>query len=198
MPAPVTVSNDEIEDAGRALAAEGKAVNGWSLRRVLGRGDPVRLGAVWQARQVDAEPVPDVEASRPLPPVVAEQVEALRADLATRAGELGAALWRAAERLAAERASGEAEAARAEAAALRSQLDAAGEVVAAADAARDEAEREAERLRVLVTEAEAAILVVRGEADRRVTVAEALADAARADLRSAMEALGRLGPAPPV
>lgn len=199
MPAPVTVADDEIEDAGRALAAEGRSVNGWSLRRALGRGDPVRLNAVWVARQSCIAPVPDAEAAaaRPLPPVVAEHVEALRSDLAARAGELGTALWVAAERVAAERLHGEAEAARAEAAALYVQLDEAREVVAAADAAREAAEREAEGLRARLAAVEAEAVAARGDLERRLSVAEAVALAAREDLRLGLSRGGDV-PAPAV
>jgi Plasmid replication region DNA-binding N-term len=49
MPAPATVTDEQIRDAGRDIAAGGRRVTGYSLRAQLGgRGEPRRLMAVWQ------------------------------------------------------------------------------------------------------------------------------------------------------
>ena len=179
--------------AGRSLAAEGSHVTGWALRRVVGRGDPGRLQAVWW-NQRQAEVAGDVEAAAsatPLPPVEVEVVEAMQGKVGDLAGEL----WRAAERLAVERVQGEAEAARAESASLRHELDQAAAVLTAADEAREAAEERAERL--AAQEAEAARWYEGVEsrvaaAEARATAAEAETRRVREDLRAALDAVGRV------
>lgn len=193
MSARATVSDDEVVAAGRALAAEGSPVSGWSLRRVVGRGDPARLQAVWGQHQTEAgSHVEATPGSVTLPPVVVEAVEVMRG----RVGDLAADLWRAAERLASERAHGEAEAARAETATLRHQLDQAAVALAAADEARDAAEERAERLAVIEAQATAWY----DDVERRVATADARAAAAEAetarvreDMRAVLDAIGRVG-----
>lgn len=210
MPALATVTDEEVWDAGRALAAEGKAVNGWALRRVIGRGDPNRLHWVWRDRErrqagegggaAVQQPV-----VHPLPPVAAEQVSQMQAAIAGQVEALASGFWHAAERLAAERLQGEAEAARAEASALRVQLDEAEAVLVAADEARAEAVEQVEAMAVRLQRAEQELGLTQREAERAAGVAAALlaesraeTERVRADLRAAMETLGRLGPAPAV
>ena len=180
MAAPVTVTDDEITEAARGLATSGRAVNGWSLRRVIGRGDPERLAAVWEAaRRADTAPA---ESAVPvvLPPVLSDLVASMVAGTASQLGDFAARVWVAAERLAAERAGGEAEAARAEAADLRHQLDEARDIIRAADERAEAAEAQA-------VDATAAAAEVREAA---------AADVARArdDLRAALDAVGRMQP----
>lgn len=78
---PAEISEDQIIDAGCRLVAEGKTVNGWSLRRALGdRGKPERLAAVWGAQRAAEEPAPGMAEAAPvaLPPGVAEAADQAR------------------------------------------------------------------------------------------------------------------------
>lgn len=43
------VPDSQIISAGRSLQEEGKPVNGWSLRNLIGSGSPDRLNQVWDA-----------------------------------------------------------------------------------------------------------------------------------------------------
>ena len=156
MAAPAVVSNEEIVAAGRGLAAEGRAVNGWSLRKVIGRGDPDRLIAVWHKLHVQPEAEGATTSVLALPPVVAERAQAATAEITAKLEELTGVLWQAAERLASQRVQGEAEAARAEAAGLRVQLDEAHGVLKTADEARGAVELEVQRLAARLLEVEAA------------------------------------------
>ena len=186
MPAPVTVTDEDIVMAGRTLAAEGRAVSGWSLRGVIGRGDPVRLDAVWQ-RMRDVRPAVDaaVPVSVALPPVVEACLVAAQEAVTERMAALAGDLWQAAERLAAERLHRDVDIARMEAADLRMHLNEAHAIVTAADDQVDAAEARAEA-------AEAAAEATRQDASTKVA-------AARDDLRLALEALGRVqGMAQPV
>ena len=177
MAAPVTVADDEVLAAGRSLAADGRAVNGWSLRRVLGRGDPTRLGTVWQVAQAaPAAGTATGNAVVPLPSVVADRVEEVKAQVADLAGDL----WRFAECLALQRLQGETEAARTEAANLRVQLDDAQDVLARMDILRDVHRQTVEDAERGARESAAALQA----AEERARVAEGIADAARADLRA--------------
>lgn len=184
MPALATVTDDEIETAGRGLAAAGRAVNGWSLRRVIGRGDPNRLNAIWEERQRAAPQPASVaaELTRPLPPVVAERVTAFQERLGGHVSDMANGLWHAAERIAFERFHGEAEAARAELAAVRAQLDEAGAVVSAADQARADAVARADEMEDRLVAASEELDAARA----RAVASEAVASAARADLRAAL------------
>lgn len=189
MAAPVTVEDNEVIAAGRALAAEGRTVNGWSLRRALGRGDPARLLMVWQQQaHRQPSPVKEVEAG-PLPPVLAEASQRARAEVGDVVGRCVAEAWQAAERLAAERAHGEAEAARAEVADLRRQLDEAHGVLAEADRRVTEAEARASA----GEEAAGRLAVVEAERD----AARAEAGRVREDMRRMVEAFGRAQEAEP-
>lgn len=49
MPAPVTITDEQIHVAGQHIAAAGRRVTAYNLRAELGgRGEPRRLMAVWQ------------------------------------------------------------------------------------------------------------------------------------------------------
>jgi colicin import membrane protein len=189
MPAPATVTDEQIRDAGQDIIAAGRRVSGYSLRAQLGgRGEPRRLMAVWQQTRpqppAPADQMPAV-AAPPLPPDLAAYAATLRERLTAEFDVTIAAAWVAAERRAAERLGGEVEVARAAAeAAGQAQADA-DEALAAADIARDAAETDRDRLAVEATEARAA-------ADR-ATGQRAAADAERdrlvAELSQARQAI---------
>jgi colicin import membrane protein len=200
MPAPPTVTDDQIRDAGRDIASAGRRVTGYSLRAQLGgRGEPRRLMAVWEQAREQPDPAPTNQppqvAAPPLPPDLATQATALRARLAAEFDAAIAAAWIAAERRAAERLGGEVEAARAAAEAARQAQAEADEALAIADAARDAAEAERDRLTGEVAEARAAADRATGqcaaaEAERDRLVAEL--SQARQALTAAAEERGRL------
>lgn len=80
---PAEVTNTEIVAAGRRLLAEGKKVNGWSLRAAVGnRGKPERLAEIWGRAEADGTPQP-VSQPEPtvLPPGVAEMADEARGAL---------------------------------------------------------------------------------------------------------------------
>lgn len=170
-----------------------------ALRKVIGRGDPDRLIAVWHKLHVQPEAEGATTSVLALPPVVAERAQAATAEITAKLEELTGVLWQAAERLASQRVQGEAEAARAEAAGLRVQLDEAHGVLKTADEARSAVELEVERLAARLLEVEAAAAERVQLAERQAVIAEAAAAAARdeaqrvrEDLRAALDAVGRV------
>jgi hypothetical protein len=79
MPAPATVTDVQIRDAGDQITAAGRRVTGYSLREQLGgRGDPRRMLAVWQQSQPQSDMAPSDQSQTVAPPP-------LPPDLATRA-----------------------------------------------------------------------------------------------------------------
>ena len=193
MPALATVTDEEVVNAGKAIAAEGRSVNGFSLRRTIGRGDPTRLGTVWEAnRQTEAPVSEGVLVQVVVPPAVADRTTEACEELVSVMTGLGSSLWVIAERIAIERARGEAEAARAEATELRSVVDEALKAVVEADAAADQARERAEAAEATAAERVAA-------SDRSVVTARAEAAAeverAHASLQAALDAVARIGQA---
>lgn len=82
---PADVTNKEVVDAGVQLQQENKRVTGYSLRRIIGRGAPERMMAVWDvhvAQQLSPKPS---TALQDLP----EEVESILAQLLSQqAGDL--------------------------------------------------------------------------------------------------------------
>lgn len=67
-----SLDDAEILAAGDSLKRDGKAVNGWSLRAILGSGRPDRLMSVYESLNGGS----DLEASSPsIPPVVADLID---------------------------------------------------------------------------------------------------------------------------
>lgn len=190
MPAPATVTDEQIRDAGQEIVAAGRRVSGYSLRAQLGgRGEPRRLMAVWEQTRPQRDPAPADQmptvTAPPLPPDLAAHAATLRERLTAEFDATIAAAWVAAERRAAERLGGEVEAARAAAETAGQAQAEADEALAAADMARDVAEADRDRLATEATEARAA-------ADR-ATGQRAAADAERdrlvAELSQARQAI---------
>jgi Plasmid replication region DNA-binding N-term len=124
MPAPATVTDEQIRDAGQEIIADGRRVSAYSLRAQLGgRGDPRRLITVWEQIQQQRDPAPidqpQAVAARSLPPDIAAQATMLRERLAAEFDAAIAAAWLAAERRAAERLGSEVAAAHGAAEAAR-------------------------------------------------------------------------------
>src|ERR1700693_1034840 len=83
VPAPATITDEQIRDAAQAIIADGRRVTGYSLRAQLGgRGDPRRLVAVWEQTQQQRNPPPSDQppaaAAPPLPPDLAAHAATLR------------------------------------------------------------------------------------------------------------------------
>ena len=151
MPAPATITDEQIRDAGQVIVAAGRRVTGYSLREQLGgRGDPRRMLAVWQQTQPQRDMAPSDQpqtvAPPPLPPDLATHAAALRDRLAAEFDTVMATAWAVAQNRAAERLGSEVEAARAAAKAAEQAQAEADEALAAADAARDAAEADRDRL----------------------------------------------------
>ena len=174
----IVVSDERIIEAGRSLAAEGRTVNGFSLWRMIKRGDPGRMQSVWDAAlQADA-PAPDVTPVVVLPQSVADLAGQARESVSARVGELASSLWEAAERIASERVRAEVEAARAQVAELRRVLEEANAAVVEANAEVEAATDRAE-------DAEAKMATAKAETDAEV-------ERVRGDLRAALDAIGRI------
>lgn len=180
MSAQPVVSDQEVVDAARSLAAEGRAVNGFSLRRAIGRGDPGRLGSVWETarQQADAPAVAEVAPVVVLPQSVAELAGQARQAVSDKVAELAGALWAAAERVASERVRAEVDVARVQIAECRRELEEARSAVVEADADAQVAREQAQ-------DVERQITALRAETDAEV-------ERVRGDLRMALDAIGRL------
>jgi hypothetical protein len=73
MPAPASITDEQIRHSGQAIVAAGRRVTGYSLREQLGgRRDPRRMLAVWQQSQqqhdLASSDQPQTVAPPPLPP----------------------------------------------------------------------------------------------------------------------------------
>ena len=80
---PAEVTDSEILEAGYRLLADGKKINGWSLRAAVGnRGKPERLAEVWARAEAESVPPPAPQPEPTvLPPGVAEMADEARATL---------------------------------------------------------------------------------------------------------------------
>lgn len=195
--APATVTDEQIREAGRDIAAAGRRVSGYSLRAQLGgRGEPRRLMAVWEQTRQQQDTTPADQAAAiaapPLPPDLATQAATLRDRLTAEFDAAIATAWLAAERRAAERLGGEVETARAAAEAARQAQAEADEALALADAARDAAEAGRDRLALETAEARAAADRATGqhagaEAERRTATADAAREAAETSVGQARQ-----------
>jgi hypothetical protein len=161
MPAPATITDEQIRAAGQDIVAAGRRVTAYSLRAQLsGRGEPRRLMSVWEqmqphrgAMQVDHQP--QAVAAPPLSPDLAAQAALLRDRLTAEFDGAMATAWAAAERRAADRLGGEVAAARAAAEVARLAQTEADEALATADTAWDAAEADRHRLVAEAAEARA-------------------------------------------
>jgi len=134
MPAPVTVTTDQVAQAAEQLAGLGKRITGWALRGVIGAGRPDRLEAVWR-EQKGSQPAPaPPEQDKPaLPPAVAEHLAAAEERIAVDLRGLVGQAWRQAADLAARRVQDEVDGARARVAALEDEQAEAARVIEEAD-----------------------------------------------------------------
>lgn len=82
---PAAFSDDQILEAGRALVACGAAVNGFSLRKSLGGGNPKRLLDVWQRGGAVDAPAESLQ--------VPDEVAAFAQGLTARVGEIVASAF---------------------------------------------------------------------------------------------------------
>jgi hypothetical protein len=65
---PAEVTDEQIIEAGRRIQAEGKAVNGWSLRAFLGnKGKPQRNMAIWEKCLAESADAPSTVRGEPPP-----------------------------------------------------------------------------------------------------------------------------------
>lgn len=98
---PATVLTPEIISAGIRLQQQGKAVNGFSLRNVIGAGNPKRLMKIWEescsahetvAAQVNGNVFPIAPhrsvAQRSMPPETSAETADLRDQLEAMQAEL--------------------------------------------------------------------------------------------------------------
>lgn len=190
---PASVLDDEVVEAGRALEAAGKAVNGWSLRRQLGdRGKPDRLEQVWR-EHVASGAAPEVDEPEPevaLPPSVLEHNRETKERLTASIDGLYVSVYRLIDghlraqyksdfdRLAADRAD------------MEVRLNEATDAIERADEARVDLEAQIERLRGEVGEANVA--KARVEEQLRAALAEnaalkAAAETAAVEHEAALE-----------
>lgn len=80
---PVEFTDEQVIEAGRTLQAQGRNITGFALRKLVGGGDPTRLKQRWDAHQASTaagEPETVVE----LPIEVANVVDGLAVELASR------------------------------------------------------------------------------------------------------------------
>jgi hypothetical protein len=193
MPAPATITDAQIHDAGQQIIATGRRVTGYSLREQLGgRGDPRRMLTVWQQTQPQRDIAPSDQphtvAPPPLPLDLATHAAALRDRLAAEFDAVMATAWAVAQNRAAERLGSEVEAARAAARTAEQAQAEADDALAAADAARDAGEADRDRLAVEIVE-------VRAAADRAAgqrAAAEAERDRLVVELSQARQAIAEV------
>jgi len=177
MARPAEVSDDDIIAAGeRILAASPKArVTGYSLRKALESGDPVRLEAVWRAHlDAKAPAAPEPPPTAPLPPALEEQCATATAQMADMVARLFKGAWSTADEIAQRRVADEQNAARDRIADADQRLTDANEVIRDADA---RASAEADRADGLAGQLEHA----KDEAIRAGERYTALEDSARRD-----------------
>lgn len=71
MSRPATFSNEQVLEAGRVLVSRGASVTGFSLRKLVGGGNPSRLISIWeQSRESET-----LQAGSDVPAAVADLVE---------------------------------------------------------------------------------------------------------------------------
>ena len=174
MPAPITVTKDQVAEAGAKLTASGERVTGWALRRVAGGGRPERLAVLWS--ELQAERPVDAVVSDPepplLPPAVAEHLVEAEGRVLADLRRLVAQAWGRAADLAARRVQDEVLAARERVGMLEDELAEAARSVEAAD---EQAALQAEVL---------------ARAEQRADDAEAACSAAEQGAREAAAAAG--------
>ncbi len=176
------VSRDQIIEAGKALSAEGKRINGWSLRSLIGSGRPERLEAVWNEYLKEGGTAADEAAVEPdqttvLPPHVHEKRAEWKAASEAHLDGLVISIYRFIEtdlkaifkadfdRLAAERQE------------MTDKLASADEALAQADDRGNKQDAEIERLTGLLVERERTIATL----EERIRGMEAAARKAEAD-----------------
>lgn len=102
---PALVTTAQIIVAGIQLKESGKAINGFSLRKQIGAGNPARLLRVWESsastdveQRSDRSGVPALESAVSDMPEMSSEVESLRQQLADLTAQLSEAKNVAADR----------------------------------------------------------------------------------------------------
>jgi colicin import membrane protein len=141
MPTEAVVTEEQVLEAARALAGRGKRVTGYTIRQVLGAGDPKRLAAIWAAHEAaHAAPSPVV-----LPAAFEDAATAEAERLTVGVHHLVLSLWQSAERLAEERVQAAVASLQERLEERSVDLEATGESLVKAEAERDTARAEASR-----------------------------------------------------
>lgn len=199
MPAHATVSPEQVLEAATILQNDGKRISGWTLRRIIGAGDPARLEAIWREHAAAAAEVErDAEdVAHTLPPSVADHLAAAEARVLANVRGIVSQIWKGASDLAAQRVAQEVSDARARVAELEEELAEARSALAVADddlsrmtAKYGDAHLKAEMGRGSVQEAAAARAAAEARAEaaeQRAVAAEARAEAAEARADQALE-----------
>ena len=185
MPAPTTVTSEQVIQAAAMLAEQGKPITGWTLRGVIGSGRPDRLLAVWREQQgLPAYDDPDPanmekRGSAPdCPRHLLSMAEEWGVEMRRHIDVLNRSMWLEAHTAAEEAHKSEVDGLRARVAALDGELYGAEQQVAALEDSVYERYAEAESIRTAaVRKAEAAdAAIAKAQAD----VERALAEVARA------------------
>ena len=195
MPAPTTVTDQAVIEAGRQLTTEGKPVTGWRLRTVLGAGNPTRMGKIWEAHAAEMAEETQAPTPPPLPADLETQATAFQMRVAAELDSMIMAAWQTAERTAMDRTKTEVDAARDATKRTTADLELAEQAIADAETERDQATVMAEQLRIQLHEARAEADRQRGHAEAANTQAqraEAAAAAALETARMGAEERGRL------
>ena len=97
MPAPITVTAEQVIQAAATLEEQGKPITGWSLRGVVGAGRPERLLTVWREHQGmlvhDEQPKADDILHSECPPEVTALSEQWSGNLASFITHLTQTAW---------------------------------------------------------------------------------------------------------
>ncbi len=199
MPAHATVSPEQVLEAATILQNDGKRISGWTLRRVIGAGDPARLEAIWREHATaTAEIERDAEdGAHALPPSIADHLAAAEARVLANVRGIVSQIWKTASDLAAQRVSQEVADARARVAELEEELAEARSalVIADDDLSRMTGKYQDAHLKVEMArgsqqkalEARAAAEARADAAEQRAVAAETRADAAEARAHEALE-----------
>ncbi len=155
---PAEVQTDDIIKAGQQLESEGKPVNGWNLRRVLGdKGRPDHLIEVWQAHRGVAPVAPEDEELPVLPPELAAEADRGRSELAAHYDGLALAMFKQTDALLRDRYKTEFDRLTAEHGEMEDQLAAASASVSATEATLNKTLVGMERMRDALTAARTGI-----------------------------------------
>jgi len=168
MSRPAEVPTEQIIVAGEALLAAGKAVNGFSLRKAVGRGGPDYLNRIWtEAQMKQAEQAPEVEARpvSPLPPALADHRETLATQITAFVDGVVLSSWRTADDIAQRRTSEEREQARKAIASAEQEIADAKTAIEDADRRAGDADDAREQVIENLRKAEDQAQVLKGKLD---------------------------------